>query len=67
MQIEKIKVDEIIPYAADITDDEKTFLIKATKRLYEFNYSKIAEYYAHASKEMQELICSLFVRQCGII
>ena len=41
---------------ADITDDEKTFLIKATKRLYEFNYSKIAEYYAHASKEMQELM-----------
>lgn len=41
---------------ADITDDEKTFLIKATKRLYEFNYSKIAEYYAQASPEMQEIM-----------
>ena len=41
---------------ADITDDEKTFLIKATKRLYEFNYSKIAEYYSHATPEMQELM-----------
>lgn len=42
--------------AAKITDDEKSFLIKATKRLQEFNYKKIAEYYAHASKEMQELM-----------
>lgn len=41
---------------ANITDDEKDFLIKATKRLYEFNYKKIAEYYAQASPEMQELM-----------
>jgi len=35
---------------------EKEFLIKAAQRHLVFNYSKIAEYYAHASKEMQELM-----------
>ena len=34
---------------ANVTEDEKTFLIKATRRLYEFNYKKIAEYYAQAT------------------
>ena len=41
---------------ADVTDEEKEFLIKATRRLYEFNYKKIAEYYAQATPEMQELM-----------
>lgn len=41
---------------AKIDPAEKEFLIKATKRLYEFNYKKIAEYYAHASKGMQEIM-----------
>ena len=41
---------------ANVTEDEKTFLIKATRRLYEFNYKKIAEYYAQATPEMQELM-----------
>lgn len=41
---------------ANVTDDEKDFLIKATRRLYEFNYKKIAEYYAQATPEMQELM-----------
>lgn len=41
---------------AKIDPAEKEFLIKATKRLYEFNYKKIAEYYAHASKETQEIM-----------
>lgn len=40
----------------DVTDEEKEFLIKATRRLYEFNYKKIAEYYAQATPEMQELM-----------
>lgn len=40
---------------ANITPEEKEFLIKATKRLYEFDYRKIAEYYAQSSKEVQEL------------
>lgn len=41
---------------ANITDDEKDFLIKATRRLYEFNYKKIAEFYAQATPEMQEIM-----------
>lgn len=41
---------------ASITDEQKEFLIKATKRLYAFNYRNIAEYYAHADKEMQGLM-----------
>lgn len=41
---------------ADILEEEKAFLIEAAKRHTVFNYSKIADYYAHASKEMQELM-----------
>lgn len=41
---------------ANVSDEEKDFLIKATRRLYEFNYKKIAEYYAQATPEMQELM-----------
>jgi hypothetical protein len=36
--------------------DEKKFLLEAAKRHIVFNYEKIADYYAHASKEMQELM-----------
>lgn len=36
--------------------DERRFLIKATYRHLAFNYQKIAEYYANATKEMQELM-----------
>lgn len=39
-----------------VSPEEKDFLIKATRRLYEFNYKKIAEYYAQATPEMQELM-----------
>ena len=41
---------------SSVSEEEKEFLIKATKRHYKFNYRNIAEYYAHASKEMQELM-----------
>ena len=41
---------------SSITDEEKTFLILASYRHLVFNYEKIADYYAHSSKEMQELI-----------
>lgn len=41
---------------ADVTEEEKAFLRDAAQRHRRFNYSKIAEYYAHASKEMQELM-----------
>lgn len=41
---------------SNLGDKEKNFLIKAAQRHLVFNYSKIAEYYAHADKEMQELM-----------
>lgn len=42
--------------AADIPEEDKEFLKKAAARHIVFNYTKIAEYYAHASKEVQELM-----------
>lgn len=39
-----------------VTDKEKSFLIAAATRHYAFNYKNCAEYYASASKEMQELM-----------
>ena len=41
---------------SNINKDEKLFLIKAAQRHNVFNYSNIAEYYAHSNKEMQELM-----------
>lgn len=45
-EIKKSKIDESI----------KEFLISASKRHYVFDYGKIAEYYAHQNKEVQELM-----------
>lgn len=39
-----------------ITQEQADFLYMAATRHIAFNYSNIAEYYAHASKEMQELM-----------
>ena len=41
---------------SNVSEEEKTFLKLAASRHIVFNYSKIADYYAHASKEMQELM-----------
>ena len=41
---------------SNIPEAEKKFLIEASKRHVVFNYEKIADYYAHASKEMQHLM-----------
>lgn len=41
---------------SNISEEEKRFLIEAAKRHTVFNYQKIADYYAHTSKEMQELM-----------
>jgi len=41
---------------SDVSEEEKKFLRFAASRHIVFNYSKIADYYAHASKEMQELM-----------
>ena len=50
----KVLIDEI--KASSISEDEKKFLIAAAKRHICFNYKNIAEYYAKASKEMQQLM-----------
>lgn len=42
--------------ASSISDEEKTFLRLAASRHIVFNYSKIADYYAHSDKEVQELM-----------
>lgn len=39
-----------------VSDNEKLFLIEAAKRHTVFHYERCADYYAHASKEMQELM-----------
>lgn len=39
-----------------ISDDDKRFLSLAAYRHVVFNYSKIADYYSHASKDVQELM-----------
>lgn len=39
-----------------VTEEEKKFLKFAASRHIVFTYSKIADYYAHANKEMQELM-----------
>lgn len=42
--------------ASKLPYDEKMFLIDAAKRHNVFNYEKIADYYSHASPEMQRLM-----------
>lgn len=42
--------------AEGISDDERQFLIQAARRHNVFNYRNIAEYYAHATPEMQRLM-----------
>lgn len=39
-----------------LPDEEKDFLREAAKRHTVFNYEKIADYYSHASPEMQHLM-----------
>jgi hypothetical protein len=41
---------------SSVSDEEKTFLMRAATRHIVFNYSKIADYYAHATPEMQKLM-----------
>jgi hypothetical protein len=42
--------------ASNLPIEEKMFLIDAARRHNVFNYEKIADYYAHSSKEMQKLM-----------
>lgn len=41
---------------SNVSEEEKKFLRLAASRHIVFNYSKIADYYAHTSAEMQELM-----------
>lgn len=41
---------------SNVSEEEKQFLRLAASRHIVFNYAKIADYYAHSSKEMQELM-----------
>jgi uncharacterized protein YecA (UPF0149 family) len=49
-----ILIDEI--ESSSLPDDEKEFLKLAAQRHLAFNYKKVAEYYAQATPEMQELM-----------
>lgn len=42
--------------SSNVSNEEKFFLIDAARRHNVFNYEKIADYYAHSSKEMQTLM-----------
>ena len=42
--------------SSNLDKHEKMFLIEAAYRHTVFNYEKIADYYSHSSKEMQELM-----------
>lgn len=52
------KTDDLIAEIkiSGVSEAEKQFLIEAAKRHTVFNYRNIAEYYAHASYEMQQLM-----------
>lgn len=41
---------------SNLTEEQKEFLRKSSQRHLCFNYEKIAEYYCHQNKEMQELM-----------
>ena len=64
---DKPRLEELIDYGkyskllakinkSNVTEEEKKFLRFAAARHIVFRYAKIADYYAHASKEMQELM-----------
>ena len=56
--VDKSKTTELMQEieASSLPDDEKDFLRLAAQRHLAFNYKKVAEYYANASEEMQELM-----------
>ena len=56
--VDKTKTNELLKKIKDsnVSDEEKAFLKLATYRHLRFDYKNIAEYYANASEEMQELM-----------
>ena len=41
---------------ANVSDEEREFLVASATRFIKFDFSKIAEYYCHSDKEMQDII-----------
>ena len=56
--LESLKTEALLMEIEDsnLSDTEKDFLRKAAQRHKQFNYKRIAEYYANASDEMQDLM-----------
>lgn len=56
--VDSSKTEQLIKeiQESNVTDEQKEFLIRAAQRHLVFQYNKIAEYYAHQDKEMQELM-----------
>lgn len=56
--VDEDKTNELLDEieSSDLSYEEKAFLKKAAQRHLVFNYKKVAEYYAAASPEMQELM-----------
>lgn len=56
--VDDSKANELVMRIQDsnVTPEEREFLIKAATRHYAFNYRNVAEYYANATPEMQELM-----------
>lgn len=52
------KYDELMTEieTSSVSEEQKEFLRQAATRHLVFNYSKVADYYAHQPKEMQELM-----------
>lgn len=55
-------IKEIEAFATEISYEEKLFLSEAARRHTVFHYENIADYYAHASKEMQ-----LMMEKSGLV
>lgn len=55
---DKSKVNELIKkiQSSEISDEEKFFLTMAAQRHIVFDYAKIADFYAHSDKKVQELM-----------
>lgn len=56
--VDKTKTSRLIREidASNLPNEEKMFLIDSARRHNVFNYEKIADYYSHASPEMQQLM-----------
>jgi hypothetical protein len=55
---DRSKADELVEgiTAADLPDDVRDFLLNAAERHVQFNFQRVADFYAHAGPEVQELM-----------